>query len=162
MKKVEVRPAVAADSEPISQLLRYIASFHAERRPDIYRDGDIAKYDAAAVRTMIADEDNIIRAAVIDGATVGYTIAVIKSRTDNAIMRDRRVYYIDDFCVSPKHQRLGIGRALFAAAKAEAKLLGCDAVELNVWEANEEAIAFYEACGMTTQRRQMELSLSDE
>ncbi len=161
MNKVEIRPAVLCDSEPIAQLLRYIASFHAERRPDIYRDGDISKYNADAVRAMIDNENNVIRVAVIDGVTVGYTIAVVKTRIDHAIMRDRRVYYIDDFCVSPNRQRLGIGSALFDAAVIEAKLLGCDAVELNVWEANAEAIAFYEACGMTTQRRQMELPLTD-
>lgn len=155
-KKVIVRPAVPADGETISELLRYIASYHAARRPDIYRDGDIAKHDADGVRAMIADENNIIRTAEYDGVPVGYTIAMIKTRRDHAIMRDRRVYYIDDFCVSPARQRLGIGRALFDAAKAEAKLLDCDAVELNVWECNPEAIAFYEACGMKTQRRQME------
>ena len=43
-----------------------------------------------------------------------------------------------------------------------AKRLGFDRLELNMWEFNSEALAFYEAVGFTTYRRHMELQLRDE
>lgn len=157
--KVYIRPAVAEDGERIAELLLYIAAYHASRRPDIYAEGAAAKYTAEDVRAIIADEGNDVLAATVDGELMGYTISKVKTVSGNSLLRRRTVYYIDDFCVDPRCQRLGIGRALFAAAKDRATELSCDMLELNVWECNPEAIAFYEACGMKTQRRQMEMKL---
>lgn len=157
--KVKIRPAEARDGERIAELLRYIAAYHALRRPDIYREGAVAKYNADDVRGIIADTGNDVLAATVDGELMGYTISKMKTVAETSLLRGRKIYYIDDFCVDPRCQRLGIGRALFAAAKSRARELGCDTLELNVWECNPEAIAFYEACGMRTQRRQMETEL---
>ncbi len=156
---VYIRPAAAKDGERIAELLLYIASYHSSRRPDIYNEGAAAKYTADDVRAIIADENNRVLAATVDGELVGYTISKVKTVSGNTLLRRRRIYYIDDFCVDPRCQRLGIGKALFAAAKENARELSCNMLELNVWECNPEAIAFYKACGMKTQRRQMEMTL---
>lgn len=155
-----IRPAEPRDAETIASLLRYIASLHASLRPDIYKDGDIAKHDADGVRDMIADPENIIFTAESEGKAVGYAIAKVRPPKEHAIHRPRKVFYIDDVCVDPTAQRLGIGRLLMESCVGLAKELGCDSVELNVWEDNASALAFYESFGMKTQRRQMELPLS--
>lgn len=157
--KVNIRPAMAEDSERIAELLLYIADYHGRRRPDIYREGAASKHGADDVRAIIADERNDVLAAVVNGELMGYTISKVKTVNESSLLRRRTIYYIDDFCVDPRSQRLGIGRALFAAAKERARELSCNMLELNVWECNPEAIAFYEACGMKTQRRQMEMTL---
>ena len=48
---------------------------------------------------------------------------------------------------------------MFMFIKADAKLHGFDRIDLNMWEFNENALAFYEAMGMKTYRRYMELKL---
>lgn len=53
----------------------------------------------------------------------------------------------------------GIGRALFMFMQEDAKARGFTRIELNMWEFNEGALAFYEALGFTTYRRYMELNV---
>lgn len=154
-----IRPAQAQDGEAIAELLRYIASLHASLRPDIYKDGEIAKHNSDGVREMIADPENIIFSAESEGTVIGYAIAKLVPPKEHAILRPRKVLYVDDLCVDPSLHRSGVGRLLMDACVEHAKLLGCDAIELNVWEDNASALAFYKAFGMRTQRRRMEMSL---
>lgn len=157
---ITVRRAETRDAEKIAELLRYIASLHASLRPDVYKDGDIAKHDADGVRGMINDPENIIFSAEIGTETAGYAIAKLILPKEHAVLRPRKVLYVDDLCVDPRHQRSGAGRALMEECVCCARELGCDALELNVWEANSDALAFYERFGMKTQRRRMEMSLT--
>lgn len=159
MNEIICSPAVKDDAERIAELLKYIANLHATRRPDIYRDGEISKFDKNGVEELISDPENFILTATLDGKVIGYTISKLKIVKDHAILRDRKVYYIDDFCVDPEIHRMGVGRKLMSECINDAKAKGCSAVELNVWEMNSEAKAFYEACGMKTQRRQMEMEI---
>lgn len=49
--------------------------------------------------------------------------------------------------------------ALTAYMKADAEAKGFDTIELDVWEFNRDALAFYEEAGFHTYRRYMELKL---
>ncbi len=71
----------------------------------------------------------------------------------------QKTLYVDDLCVDENYQSHGIGKALLLRAKQYAEETGCANVELNVWSFNEKAIKFYEACGMTEQKRRMEFIL---
>ena len=51
--------------------------------------------------------------------------------------------------------RRGIGRALLEAVHGWAQAKGLSQVELNVWDFNHEAIAFYEHLGYVTASRRM-------
>ena len=64
---------------------------------------------------------------------------------------------IDEFCVDAGHRRQGIASALIAFIRAWAREEGYKRLELNMWEFNREALAFYEAAGFTTYRRYMEM-----
>lgn len=46
-------------------------------------------------------------------------------------------------------------------AKEDAKKRGFNRIELNMWEFNESALAFYESIGLKTYRRYMEGSLEE-
>ncbi len=46
------------------------------------------------------------------------------------------------------------------AAYAHAETIGCDRIELGVDDANQEAIAFYEALGMSVRSRRMEWNVT--
>lgn len=56
-----------------------------------------------------------------------------------------------------KFRRQGVGREIINFIRQDAKKRGLDRVELNMWEFNEGALAFYEAVGFKTYRRDMEL-----
>jgi len=65
-------------------------------------------------------------------------------------------YYIYGLKVEPAARRRGVARALVAAALAQAATLGVRQVELEVFDHNERALAFYAALGFEpVRRRQM-------
>ena len=61
--------------------------------------------------------------------------------------------------VLPGYRRQGIASEMIAFIKAYTKEQGINRMELNMWEFNEDALAFYEAVGFKTYRRYMEMML---
>ena len=92
-------------------------------------------------------------------SVLGYCFCIIKRNAGHAVLNDFNSLYIDDFCVDPGCQKMGVGKMLFAAVKEYARQINVYEIDLNVWEFNEGAIRFYERCGFKTQRRHMELIL---
>ena len=157
MNDLILRKAEDRDAPAIARLLIIIARLHHGLRPDVFSDAG-PKYDETAVREMLRDENQHIAVAERDGTALGYAIAQVKSLGDGGLIVSRRIYYIDDLCVDETARGQGIGKALVAYCRKEAKALGCDAVELNVWTANRGAAAFYEKCGFAVQRQTMEIA----
>jgi ribosomal protein S18 acetylase RimI-like enzyme len=71
----------------------------------------------------------------------------------------QKIFYLDDLCVDEKCRRQGIGTALFAFFKEEAKRRGCYAISLSCWTGNEEAASFYKKMGMGVRSETLELIL---
>ncbi|MFQ6077792.1 MAG: GNAT family N-acetyltransferase [Thermodesulfobacteriota bacterium] len=65
----------------------------------------------------------------------------------------------DNLAVKQNFRRSGVGRSLIKRAHQWAVDKGLAQVELNVWEFNEGAIAFYEKLGYKTMSRKMVKSL---
>ncbi len=66
---------------------------------------------------------------------------------------------MENLAVKEKFRCSGVGRALVEMAHQWTLDKGITQVELNVWEFNKEAIAFYEKRGYTTTSRKMWKSL---
>lgn len=153
-----IRKAQPKDAEKIAQLLVIIASLHHTGRPDIYADN--AKYDVKQVREMIDDKDKFIFVSADENDNVaGYIICFMKERKFNTDNKNKKTLYVDDLCVDENYRHLGIGKALLLKARDFAVENNCFNVELHVWSFNENAIHFYEGCGMTEQFRTMEFKL---
>jgi len=74
-------------------------------------------------------------------------------------MKERDFLDIDEFCVDEAFRRQGIASAMIEFIRRFAKEKGFHRIELNMWEFNEGALAFYEAVGFRTYRRYMEMFL---
>ena len=156
---ITVRKAEKKDAAKIAQLLETIAELHHQGRPDLYGGGG-AKYDISAVEEKISNEDEIILVAVNDDDEVmGYTMSKIYDVEQDGIKLAHRKMYIDDVCVDANFRKHGIGRILMDATKQRAIDAHCHICDLNVWAFNENAVKFYESCGMTKQRIYMEYIL---
>jgi ribosomal protein S18 acetylase RimI-like enzyme len=81
---------------------------------------------------------------------------------DDPIYRPRRFAYIDELSVAKRYRGQGLGRALMDAAHKFVLSQGIDEVELDVWERNAGAIAFYEKLGYAKLRLKMQFVLSEE
>lgn len=154
-----IRKALSSDSESIMKLLLYIADLHHNGRPDIFRPAS-KKYTMAEFEDILRDEKKPVFVADDgSGNVLGYAFCILKECTGHAMLCDRKTLYIDDFCVDERYRGRQIARRLMEAVKAFAARQGAASIELNVWNFNEPAVAFYEHFGFTPLKTIMELSI---
>lgn len=153
-----IRPATPRDSTSIHDLLKEIAKLHTNGRPDLFADFE-SKYSIPELNKMLAPEENGVFVADADGRVVGYVITQIRAY-DGIISHTKiKTLYVDDLCVDSSFRKMGIATALMDAAVAYGRQKGCYDLELNVWEFNSDALAFYKKYGMKTRTRHMEIIL---
>ena len=150
-----IRFACEKDIPQMLDLLLQVGEVHHQIRPDLFRAG-AQKYDEAALKRLLKNPDRPILAAEVDGKMVGYAFCILQITKDDPVLCDRKVLYIDDLCVDENHRGRGIAGALYHRALELARELSCDAVTLNVWWGNDNALRFYENCGLQKQKIGME------
>lgn len=152
-----IRFATREDIPGMISLLKQVGRVHHDIRPDLFRS-DAQKYDAAALEALLDDTN---RPILIAGETQvqGYAFCILKDVQNDPVLCDHRELYLDDLCVEEACRGQGIATALYQAVCALAKELHCKSVTLNVWCGNENAMAFYEKCGMKPQKIGMEVSI---
>ena len=157
-----IRTAVDLDFEGISAVFAEDNSYHADLVPDQFQVVEpiitrewFDKVLANQARTLIV----AISAETDKSEVGGVVLAGIHGAPENPIFRPRRYVYVSELAVGSKYQRRGIGRLLMGGVSAWALARGIKEIELNVWEANRAAIAFYERLGYECVRRTMRLSL---
>ena len=150
-----IRFACENDIPQMLDLLLQVGEVHHQIRPDLFRAG-AQKYDEATLKRLLKTSDRPILAAEEDGKMVGYAFCILQVTKDDPVLCDRRVLYIDDLCVDESHRGRGIAGALYHRALELARELSCDAVTLNVWWGNDNALRFYENCGLQRQKIGME------
>ncbi len=155
-----IRSAEEKDIPGILELLRQVCNVHQAIRPDIFCP-DAAKYDEAALKTLLTDETKPIFVAVRGNFVAGYCFCQLR-RCQGGAMVPRTEIYIDDLCVEEKCRGQGIAAALYGKALDYARHQGCAFVTLNVWQGNEAAMKFYEKCGLTPRSTMMEMPLEDK
>ena len=152
-----VRKAEVRDSERIIEMLLQICEIHHSGRADLFKKNG-KKYDKNELFLILKDEKRPVFVAVDENdVAVGYAFCVINSFSGLTAVNDHVSIYIDDFCVDKDCRGRGTGKIIFDKIKDYAKQIGAYNIELNVWEFNKPAIAFYESLGMETQRRRMEI-----
>lgn len=102
------------------------------------------------IKDILASEHDKIYVAELDGSVVGYVHA-----NDYNLIYAPAMKNIMGIAVSNKHKRIGIGKALLTAAEAWAKADGAKGVRLVSGETRKEAHMFYEWCGYTGGKHQL-------
>ncbi len=155
---MHIRFAEARDIPEMLDLLLQVGDVHHQIRPDLFRAG-AQKYDEAALRAILTDPDRPIFAADIDGKMAGYAFCILEITKGDPCRCDRKVLYIDDLCVDEARRGTGLATALYDRVLDHARELGCDAVTLNVWCGNDNAMEFYNHRGLKPQKIGMEAIL---
>lgn len=152
-----VRLAREDELERVNEIRKMVNDVHVNGRPDIFKAG----FDDA-LKNYIYEiwnaENKDIFVAERDGIICGFACIQYVDRSETPFMAARKFYSVDEFGVDEKFRRQGIATELIEFIRSEAKRLGMNRVELNMWEFNEGALAFYEAVGFKTYRRYMELA----
>ena len=140
-----VRRAVGADAHVLTALNLFVHEMHLARRPDYFKP--VRADDVAAwFRERLEERTTAAWIAETEGRPVGYVLTFFHERGEDAFRRPRRWCEIDQIAVDPGWRRRGVGRALMAAALAEADSRGVDA-ELFSWAFNTDAHAMFRRLG---------------
>lgn len=153
-----IRFAKEDELERINVLRKQVNDLHVEGKPDVFKPGfneELQNY----VYYIFKDPEQKIVVADKDGEICGFAILHHIYKPENPFMKVRDFLDIDEFCVDEKHRREGIATAMVEFIKNFAIDQGYHRLELNMWEFNQDALAFYEAAGFTTFCRYMEMML---
>jgi ribosomal protein S18 acetylase RimI-like enzyme len=127
---VTIRPVVRDDIEAVVALWRLVF-------PE-YGDPAKAHRDPrASIERKLAFNDGLFWLAARDAAVVGTVMAGY----------DGHRGWLYSLGVHPAARRAGIGRALLAVAEQRLAELGCPKVNLQVFDTNTEALAFWRTAG---------------
>ena len=114
------------------------------------------------IDTQLVNLSNELTAQEQEGAALEGQIAEQEQAVQKGLSDFKtriRTLYIHDLCVDESARGRGVGTALMDAAVDWARAQRCHNIDLNVWEFNEGAKAFYERYGMHTMKRYMEILL---
>ncbi len=154
-----IREAVARDYENLNTLIDAVDRLHRDNLPQKFQESEGPVRDRNFILDLIADESVGLFVAEREAQLVGLVHIVIRDTPAIPILVPRRYAVIDNLVVKDGLRRTGIGRTLMNKAHNWASAKGAKLVELNVYDFNEAALAFYERLGYKTFSRQMSKSL---
>ena len=153
-----VRLAGENELDRVNELRRQVNDLHVAGKPDVFKPGfsqELRDY----LRVIWDDPEQDIVVAELDGKIVGFAVLHHIRKPENPFMFERDFLDIDEFCVDEACRRMGAASAMIEFIKTYARQKGFSRLELNMWEFNQGALAFYEAAGFKTFRRYMEMML---
>jgi GNAT superfamily N-acetyltransferase len=157
-----IRKASPADYEALLPVLDEGDAHHRRALPHIFCEPAGPARSRSYLNALLADDDSAIFVAACSGQIVGAVSIALRETRDIPILVPRRYAVVDNLVVLQAHRRAGIGTALMERAHRWALDKGVTEVELNVWEFNVGAMAFYEELGYATTRRTMSVSLEQQ
>jgi RimJ/RimL family protein N-acetyltransferase len=153
-----VRFAREEDLPRVNLLRKQVNDLHVAGKPDVFRPGfcdELRDY----LFVVWNDPQKKVVVAELDGQVVGFAILNHIVRPENPFMFERDFLDIDEFGVDESFRRRGIAGAMVSFICDYARSQGFRRLELNMWEFNRGALAFYETAGLKTYRRYMEIFL---
>ena len=151
-----VRFAREDELQQVNVLRKQVNDLHVAGKPDVFKPGfsdELRDYLFA----IWEDPQKEIVVAELNGEICGFAILNHIIRPENPFMVERNYLDIDEFGVDEEYRRQGIATAMIRFICDFAREKGFRRIELNMWEFNHDALAFYEAAGFTTYRRYMEM-----
>ena len=155
---MEVRFAKENELDHINELRKQVNDLHVKGKPDVFKPG-FSDELRDFINVIWNDTEQEIVVAVTDGTICGFAIIHHINKPENPFMKERDFLDIDEFCVDEAYRRKGVATDLITFIKGYAKEKGFHRIELNMWEFNRGALAFYESVGFETYRRYMEIML---
>ena len=157
--EISIRRAIISDIPGLNELLHQVHKVHADKRPDLFKEGK-KKYNEEELKKIINNNREPVFVAVDEEKNLlGHVFCIFKENKKESLA-DIVTLFVDDLCGSEKARGKGIGAKLYEYVVNFALKNGCYNVTLDVWSCNEQAIKFYEKCGMKVQKVIMEKILN--
>ena len=142
----------------VNELRKQVNDLHVEGKPEVFKAGfndELRDH----VYDIWNDPEQEIVVADSDGIICGFAVLhhIVKPATP--FMYERDFIDVDEFCVDKDYRRQGVASEMITFIRNYAKEKGFNRIELNMWEFNRDALAFYETVGFKTYRRYMEMKV---
>lgn len=156
---MEIRFADKNELEKVNEIRKQVSDLHSKGRPDIFFpefEGEIRD----CIYEICDDETKKIIVAVEKDEICGMAVIQEIRKPAGVYQKARDYIEVDQFGVKDTFRRQGVATKLVEFIKEYARKKGFPKLELNMWEFNQDALAFYEAAGFSTYRRYMEMDLT--
>lgn len=154
-----IRPATEDDFASLSQLYFDVDALHHRALPGLFRAPDAITRSVEFIKGVLANEENLMLVAEWDGELIGFIHATVHD-LEHPFMVPQRVAHIHDIVVAEAFRGRGAAPAMLTQAVDWAAEQGATQIQLNVFEFNDRARAFYEKNGFLTGSRRMWKPLS--
>jgi ribosomal protein S18 acetylase RimI-like enzyme len=130
--------------------------FHRRQaEPQFFRRTDAPPPSRRFVADLLETGNGAFLLAEAAGEIIGFLTVRVGHPPDEPFLMGTRFAVVDSLGIAEAWRGKGAGRALMAAAEVWAAAHGAERLQLNVWEFNEGALAFYETLGYQTYSRNM-------
>ncbi len=159
-KNITVRFAREDELEQVNHIRKQVHELHCNGRLDFFKFNG---WDAIKdnVKERFASEVSNVMVAYFENEIAGFAFVQYINKSDSGFRPSHSFCHIEEFGVDVKYRRHGIATLLIDFIKADALERGFKKLELNMWEFNESALAFYESVGFGTYRRDLEMFLTE-
>jgi GNAT superfamily N-acetyltransferase len=125
-----------------------VQALHAKARPDIFIEEPDPVSVSGWFAAAIADHDQRVWLAELDGNTAGYLVLRVIRRPLNPFKFADTLGLIDQIVIDPKARRRGLGRALIETARCFLRDRGITRMRAEHWAFNQDAAAFFACQGL--------------
>lgn len=153
-----VRPARLADFLAIDAMWVLVNRMHVEAHPEQLRLLDSA-HRQKHFEDLLATESARVFVAEQGGEIAGFIAVRARDAPPVPALVPRTTAYVDIIAVDERIRSQGLGRLLMTTAIDWARSNGIGELELDVFDWNTGAIAFYETLGMRSKSRRMNVRL---
>lgn len=146
IENIIIKPAGEMDRDEIMKINHYVHEWHVQNHPDFFNDAgedDLGEY----FRNSLKDERFINLFAWIDNQIVGYIQAEKRIYRGTPFTKPSRTMSINIIIVLPEYRKKGVGEKLYMDILKQAKETSFNRIEMNYWEGNEFAPAFFKKMG---------------
>jgi len=144
---MNTRVATPLDASLLSSLCMDVQSPDAQHHPSIFKMPETDNFAATFFEEMLMDPIVTIFIAEEAGESVGYILCKLIERPETPFTFAARALLVDQISVRPTARGQGIGVALMHQAELLAKELNVQRIQLDSWDFNLNAHAFFESLG---------------
>lgn len=145
MNDIKIEIADIGDAVEIARISYQVGKMHDEAVPEYFKPTDEKEH--LRIVTDILKEKNVITfKAVCNGKLCGFLFLEVRERTSRGLSFSK-VGVILNFGVDEICRRKGVGAALMMFVEEYTKAQGLEALDLNVFSFNKNAINFYQKLG---------------
>jgi ribosomal protein S18 acetylase RimI-like enzyme len=150
-----IREATPFDYENLGELFDEADKLHRDHLADRFQKPKGPARDKAFILGLLADRTVEIFVVEGNGKLLGLVQAAVKDSPPLSIFVPRCYVVVDTLVVKEDFRQQGIGQKLMDKVHQWAISRGASEVELNVYEFNQEAMAFYRQLGYETISQKM-------